>query len=206
MLSLIIPAYNEEERIGQVLDAVIAAGVFDQVIVVDDGSTDRTAEVATAHRVEVVRLPTNRGKGAAVAAGLSRAQGEVIGFLDADLVGLRPEHIRALVLPVIEGQADMTIGLFGGGRLSTDLAQKLTPILTGQRVVHRRWLPPADFSMARYGIEVLLHKHVKDSGGRIVEVSLDEVTHHMKEEKLGWRKGVAARLRMYWDILKVMAK
>lgn len=83
--------------------------------------------MARAHRVEVVCLPTNRGKGAAVAAGLSRAQGEVIGFLDADLVGLRPEHIRALVLPVIEGQADMTIGLFGGGRLSTDLAQKLTP-------------------------------------------------------------------------------
>ncbi|MDI3257264.1 MAG: glycosyltransferase [Kyrpidia sp.] len=206
MLSLIIPAYNEEGRIGRVLDAALAADVFDQIIVVDDGSTDRTADVAGVRRVQVLCLPANRGKGAAIAAGLAAAQGDIVGFLDADLVGLRPEHVRALAGPVLRGQADMTIGLFGGGRLSTDLAQKLAPILTGQRVVRREWLPPVDFSEARYGIEVMLHKYVKELGGRIVEVPLDEVTHHMKEEKLGWRKGVAARLRMYWDILKVMAK
>jgi glycosyltransferase involved in cell wall biosynthesis len=180
--------------------------VFDQVIVVDDGSTDRTAAVAESRGVEVLRLPTNRGKGAAIEAGLKVARGEIIGLLDADLVGLRPEHIRALVWPVVSGHADMAIGLFGGGRLSTDLAQKLAPILTGQRVVRRELLNLNNLSEARYGIEVMLHKHVKEIGARIVEVSLDEVTHHMKEEKLGWRKGVAARLRMYWDILRVMAK
>ncbi|MBX6394670.1 MAG: glycosyltransferase family 2 protein, partial [Alicyclobacillaceae bacterium] len=158
MLSLIIPAYNEEDRIGRVLDAALAARVFDQVIVVDDGSTDRTADVAGARGVEVLRLPTNRGKGAAIEAGLTVARGEIIGLLDADLVGLRPEHVRALVWPVVSGQADMAIGLFGGGRLSTDLAQKLAPILTGQRVVRRELLNLNNLSEARYGIEVMLHK------------------------------------------------
>ncbi|MDI3327214.1 MAG: glycosyltransferase family 2 protein [Alicyclobacillaceae bacterium] len=206
MLSLIIPAYNEEDRIGPVLDAVLAAGVFHEVIVVDDGSSDRTAEVARRKGVEVLQLPENRGKGAAVEAGLSVARGEIIGFLDADLVGLRPEHVRALVEPVVNGEADMTMGLFGGGRLSTDLAQRLAPVLTGQRVLRREFLAIPDLAGARYGIEVMLHKHVKERGARILEVPLDDVTHHIKEEKLGWRKGVAARLRMYWDILKVMAK
>src|SRR6185437_14635373 len=96
-----LPAYNEAERIGNVIRPVLRAPSIEEVIVVNDGSTDSTAEVARAfHGVRVVDLPRNMGKGGAMAAGVAATDADILVFLDADLVGLRVEHIEALVEPV----------------------------------------------------------------------------------------------------------
>jgi hypothetical protein len=91
-LSLIVPAYNEAARLGAGLPRLLDAVPLEetQIIVVDDGSTDGTAEVAKWHlaglpRSVVLRLPKNSGKGAAVRAGVVKADGELIGYLDADM-------------------------------------------------------------------------------------------------------------------------
>ncbi len=82
--SIVIPAYNEEMRIGRTLEAVIASFPDAEVIVVDDGSSDATAAVAEAAGARVLRHGTNRGKGAAVRTGFAAAAGGVVGFIDAD--------------------------------------------------------------------------------------------------------------------------
>jgi dolichyl-phosphate beta-glucosyltransferase len=83
--SLVIPAYNEGNRIGKTLqDARNILGKDKEIIVVDDGSSDDTSEVARNAGAKVVRHKTNHGKGAAVRTGMSSAKGDVIGFIDAD--------------------------------------------------------------------------------------------------------------------------
>lgn len=201
----VIPAYNEEERIGKVLEAVKKSELVDGIIVVDDGSTDRTAEVAEKMGVTVIKNDENMGKGGALCRGFKNCDSEVILFLDADLVGLQPDQVDALVRPVKNGECEMTLGIFSNGRLSTDLAQKVAPFLSGQRAIKREVLENiSGLEISRYGVEVALTRYVQKNNVNIKEVLLKDVSHVMKEEKLGLIKGFAERIKMYWDIVKAL--
>lgn len=207
MVTLIIPAYNEADNIEQVLDVVVKMPDFQQIIVVDDGSTDGTYATIRKYPVDVIRHETNRGKGAAIWTGVQAARSPYLMMLDADLIGLRPTHLRSLLHPVVEKGADMSIGLFGVGRFATDWAQRVAPHLTGQRVFRRGVIEELpSLESTRYGLEVALTRHVRRRGYRLEEVFLDELTHRMKEEKLGVLRGVQARMRMYWDIVRVLMR
>ncbi|MCG0238008.1 MAG: glycosyltransferase family 2 protein [Firmicutes bacterium] len=206
-VAAVIPAYNEEATVGEIVATTRRVDLIDEVVVVSDGSTDRTAERARAAGARVIVLPENRGKAAAMRTGVEATEADVILFLDADLIGLTPAHVRSLVLPVLRGECEMSIGLFDEGRLATDLAQVLAPYLSGQRAVRREILmrmfaeePAADLS--RFGIEVALTRFVRRTGVRVVEVPLEEMTHRTKEEKMGLVRGLRARIQMYWEILK----
>lgn len=206
-VSVIIPAYNEEKHIGEVLAAVKAVkdvGEVVDIIVVNDGSTDRTAEVAYSFGVKVIELPRNMGKGCAMKVGLDNTSASVVLFLDADLVGIQPHHVRALLAPVYHGAADMALGVFCSGRGVTDLAQRLTPFLTGQRAV-KRWVLDMlneDVWNTGYGIEMVLTRYARKYNLKVMEVPLYGVTHAMKEEKMGVMRGMAARVKMYWEIAR----
>lgn len=206
-IAAVIPAYNEEATIGEIVSTLKLVDIVDEVIVVSDGSTDGTAALALLAGARVIEHTTNYGKAGAMKTGFDATQADVILFLDGDLIGLTEQHVRSLVMPVLQGEADMSIGIFDEGRISTDLAQFVAPYLSGQRAVKREILsdmfrtePDADVS--RFGIEVALTRHVKSRAHRVVEVPLEEMSHRMKEEKLGLVKGVAARLKMYYEILK----
>jgi glycosyltransferase involved in cell wall biosynthesis len=201
--AVVIPAYNEARRIRRVIDAARRAPGVVEIVVVDDGSTDHTALVAQASGARVVKLPENRGKGAALRAGAEDAQAPVLVFLDADLLGLTPAHVLALAEPVAAGRADMTMGVFAAGRARTDLAQKLTPFLSGQRALRREtFLAIPNLAEARYGVEVVLAGHAREAGLRVEKVNLPGVSQVMKEEKHGFWRGFGARLRMYWEIVR----
>jgi glycosyltransferase involved in cell wall biosynthesis len=106
-VSVVIPAYNEEEAIGAVVAAALSRAPWREVLVVDDGSGDRTAERAEAAGARVVRHPYNKGNGAAVKTGIREAQGDVVLLLDAD--GQHdPSDMLRLTTPV--GVFDMVIG------------------------------------------------------------------------------------------------
>jgi glycosyltransferase involved in cell wall biosynthesis len=207
-ITAVIPAYNEAERIHNVLSVVTAAALVNEVIVVDDGSSDRTGEVAASqHGVRVVRLAENQGKGTAMRTGAIAASGDLVLFLDADLRGLTPAQVDELVAPVFSDRAEMAIGIFRGGRASTDLAQVISPNISGQRCLYREFFLSAPLiEGSRSGVEIALTIHARANKLSIEIVPLEGATHVMKEEKMGFWKGAVARFLMYGDILMTLAR
>ncbi|HYE83881.1 MAG TPA: glycosyltransferase family 2 protein [Clostridia bacterium] len=204
-VTAIIPAYNEEQTIAGVVNCVKRVDKIKRIIVVSDGSTDRTAAIARECGADVVELAENVGKGGAIKAGVNACGTEMILFLDADLIGLTEKHVLDLIEPVISNKADMTIGIFRNGRMVTDLAQKVTPHLSGQRAIKKSVIDRIpNIDIMRYGVEVALTRYVEKISIRVQEVDLPDMTHVTKEEKLGLIKGVQARLKMYWDIVKIL--
>jgi len=148
-VTVIIPALNEEESIGQVL-AAIPSGVIDEIIVVDGGSSDGTAAIARAGGARIVHEPQG-GYGRACAAGVAAAQGDVVLFLDADGAD-DPGQIPDLVVPILAGRADMVLG----SRLAGEIApgampwhQRFGNRLAAWLIRHLYGLPLTDLSPFR---------------------------------------------------------
>ena len=111
-ISCIICAFNEEKRIGVVLTALKNHPNIDEVIVVDDGSTDKTKEVAGSFAfVKLVSHAKNKGKSSAMAIGIEMARNSVLMFLDADIINITPGDITELAKPVLDGVADVSMSL-----------------------------------------------------------------------------------------------
>lgn len=207
-VAAVVPAYNEATRLPRVLQVLTTCDCLHEILVVNDGSTDNTAEVAQRFpRVRVLNLPVNRGKGGAMFAGATATDAELIVFFDADLIGLKPEHVAKLLEPVLVGEAAMAIGVFRGGRLSTDLAQILVPFISGQRALLRDlFLEVPAIESTRSGVEIALTLHFLRRRYPVVQVVLTGITHTMKEEKLGWLRGTLARGKMYAEIARAFAR
>jgi len=207
-VSVVVPAYNEAGRIGAVLDPIVASSLVDEVIVVDDGSEDGTAEEAKGFPVRIVTLPENRGKAAALAVGVSKARNDTLLFLDADLVGLTTEHVDQMLRTYRDQRLDMVVGVFADGRKNTDFAQKINPYASGQRVLPRRLWKRAreNVEEMNFGIEMALSRLASKEGWRKEYVKLEGVSHILKEEKRGLVKGTLDRLKMYGDMVKWLFK
>jgi len=108
-VSFIIPAYNEAATIGEVLDRVLAVPVDKQVIVVDDGSTDATSEIASRRDGVVVLRKANQGKGSAIRHAIGHLDGDITVIQDADLE-YDPADVPALIEPIERGVADVVFG------------------------------------------------------------------------------------------------
>ncbi|MCS7300181.1 MAG: glycosyltransferase [Fimbriimonadales bacterium] len=216
-IAAIVPAYNEATRLPSVLQVLTQCPILHEILVVNDGSSDGTAEAAlqfaTQHSapphppVRVINLPANRGKGGAMFAGATATDADVIIFFDADLIGLKPEHVERILKPVLEGEVAMSIGVFRGGRLSTDMAQILVPYISGQRALLRElFVEIPGIERTRSGVEIALTLHFRRNRYPVAMVVVEGVTHTMKEEKLGWARGVWARARMYAEIGKAFLR
>ena len=187
-ISIIIPAYNEAKRIGNVLSKI--PDFADEIIVVDDGSKDNTAEVAKKYGANIIRLKENQGKGAAMNAGMKEATGDIIVFIDADGQH-NPEEITKLLKPILQDEADFVIGSrlikVQGKRpfirkisnfLSTSLIRlklgiNVKDTQSGFRALKREFLP--EIESKRYEVETeLLIKAVK-KGARVKEVPVERI-------------------------------
>ncbi len=207
-VTAIVPAYNEAGRIGRVLEVLRQVDILEEIIVVDDGSTDATpAEVTQSAladpRVRLLRHPSNCGKGEAVKTGWNAAKSTFVLLLDADLIGLTPRHLDNLMQPVVDGVLDMTVGVFQGGHFNTDLAHRLTPWLSGQRCVRRELLNQISWKAASgYGIETALTVAAHQNDWRTGRVILHGVWHPDGEHHRGLWGGLRNRLRMYVHIVR----
>lgn len=207
-VSIIIPAYNEAERIGATVDALIKLKLGDEVVVVDDGSKDKTAATALEHGATVVRKVKNRGKGAAMNAGLAVARGEFIVFLDADL-GDSAGRAQPIIELVKEGDADLAVGAFsapGGGfglvrrlaRLGVRLlgGPAMDAPLSGQRAMRREVLN-AIYPLRRdFGVETEMLVRAARAGFSVVEAPVD-MTHRPTGRSL---RGFAHRARQGFGV------
>ena len=190
MISILIPAYNEATRIADTIRSVRAVELPAdvEIVVVDDGSNDNTAQVAEKAGADTVLRKSNGGKGAALNAGLQLSTGEFLVLLDADL-GSSAAEFAKLIAPVLSGEADMTIATFperpgrGGGmglvvRLARWGIDKLTgrqmraPI-SGQRALKRSVLLSTGGFASGWGVEIGLTVRALRSGFTVLEVATD---------------------------------
>ncbi|MBS4536013.1 glycosyltransferase family 2 protein [Clostridium sp. D2Q-14] len=206
-ITAIIPALNEEKTIENIIETVKKVDLIDNIIVISDGSTDDTAYIAKKTGVNVIEFNMNKGKGAAVKSGFEYSETDIVLFLDADLLGLTPKHITNLILPIISDEYSMTIGIFTKGRFKTDFAQKITPFLSGQRAIRGdlfKKIPNIDIS--KYGLEMTITKYFINNDIKFKEIPLNNLTHLVKEEKMGVLNGFKERFRMYLDISKFLIR
>jgi len=202
--SAIIPAYNEEKTVGKVTKTLVQSGVFQDVIVVDDGSSDQTAEAAEQAGATVIRSANNQGKGRAMALGVRSTDSPVVCFFDADLIGLQVEHIKQLVAPVAAGELDMHVGTVDRGSFINTLSSKL-PAVSGQRALRREvfeGVPPRH--VAGFGIETALNYSCRTSGRSMRRFYLRNVTIIRKIQKVGLLRGLRGYLRMWYRVLERM--
>ena len=202
-ISCIVCALNEGPRIGAVLEVATAHPLIAEVIVVDDGSTDDTAQVvARFARVRLISHARNQGKSKAIATGVGAARHDLLMLLDADLKGLRDDDLTALAAPVLEGRAAVSMSL---RRNSLALFRWVgIDFVSGERVVEKSLL--ADVlqdihALPRFGIEVFMNKRIIGARLPIAIASWQAVTQSRKTEKLGWWRGVLAEWRMVFDLM-----
>ena len=202
-ISCIICALNEGPRIGAVLDVATIHPLVTEVIVVDDGSNDDTAQVVARYpAVRLISHEKNQGKSKAIATGVAAASHDLLMLLDADLKGLRPDDLTSLAAPVIERRAAVSMSL---RRNSLAIFRWVgIDFVSGERVVDRRLL--ADVlhdihALPRFGIEVFMNKRIIAAQLPVAIANWREVTQSRKTEKLGWWRGVRAEWRMVFDLM-----
>ncbi|HUA11338.1 MAG TPA: glycosyltransferase family 2 protein [Solirubrobacteraceae bacterium] len=215
-VSFLIPAYNEASTIGEVLDRIVALGLDYEIVLVDDGSTDATAEIAERHpgsdgRVQVLRKP-NGGKGSALRHGIPHCGGEVVVIQDADME-YDPRDVPSLIEPIKLDAADVVYGSrLAGGRpqraymfwhlvgnrflsLLTGLLfnTTLTDMETGYKAFRREALVRLNLTEDRFGIEPEITGEICRRGLRVYEVPISYYGRTYAEGKgITWRDGFRA--------------
>jgi len=204
----IVAAYNEEGTIADVLRALTASPLIDEVIVVSDGSQDATVEIArTFDGVRTVALHENHGKGFAMAVGVATATNDTLFFCDGDMYNVTEDHISALVNPVLRGDCDMNIGVRNRGEVANflHLRMKCGPILSGIRVMRREvfeTVPPQ--YQSHYKIEAALNCFCARAGYRQQETVIYGLDHVIKESKRGLADGLQARWKMSREVFLLL--
>ncbi|MGL6104904.1 glycosyltransferase family 2 protein [Romboutsia sp.] len=218
-ISIIIPAYNEENKIKDTLENIKNIDEINEIVVVDDGSSDNTTEVAktvNSDKIKVFRLDKNKGKGYALNYGLKIAMenADIIGFLDGDL-GSSSSEVKKLITPILNNEADVIIAKFpaakkkGGLGFVKGLAkdsvlemtgESLDATLSGQRIFKKEVLEKFDEIPFGYGVEVGMTIDILKYGYKIKEV-LVNMTHSETGRDL---KGFIHRGKQYYHIKKVL--
>ena len=201
-VAAVIPALNEEASIEKVLEAIKEVKEIDEIIVVDDGSTDQTAQKARQAGVRVISLGVNRGKGEAMQCGVKATRAEIIVFSDADLLNLQPSHLRTILTPVLSGQYQMTTGTLERGKHIDRLNHYLEAPFSGLRVVRRElWEAVPSHFKKGYLVESGLHWTAKRNNIETKNFVLSGLEHLTKIKKQGKTKGILAYLIMWAQII-----
>mgnify|MGYP001502956578 CR=1 FL=1 len=214
-VSIIIPAYNEAERIGTTLRSLVQSGSwFDELIVVDDGSGDGTSSIAKQWTDQVVRLEENRGKGYALTLGSSIAKGDLLLFLDADLEKTAALAKR-LLPPIAENRVEMTVAILpptrkSGFGLVKRLARwgiyrktgvLLQAPLSGQRAIRKDVFQASSPAEQGFGFEVDLTVKLLKRGYQIEELEIPFSHRETGKDVAGFihrfRQGVAVSQALF---------
>lgn len=215
-VTVVLPAYNEESRIVDTLKAVKGLSLVDEIIVVNDGSTDRTAEQVREMAITLIDLPTNQGKGGAMNAALPYINCDLVVFLDADLGSSAKEAVK-IIQVVADGLCDLAIAAFpaptrkGGFGLVKGTAawairragkMEVTAPLSGQRAMTRKALEMLSPFDEDYGVELGMTIKALALGLRVMEVPTT-MSHKETGRDI---KGFLHRGKQFIDVIRVLNK
>ena len=214
-LTLVMPAFNEINTISETISRVVSLDFVNQLIVVDDGSTDGTRSILAKinnQKVKVIFHEINLGKGAALHTGFREAIGPFVGVQDADLE-YDPNDLEKFLPPLLSGRADAVFGsrfrsgevgrvLYYwhslGNRLLTTLSNmatniNLTDMETCYKVIRKDVLDQIELKEKRFGFEPEITAKLASRGARIYEVGISYYGRTYDEgKKIGWKDGVRA--------------
>ena len=216
-LSIVIPCFNEKATILELIDAVRSAPIQDQqIIIVDDGSTDGTREILKEIEnqadIHIIYQDKNKGKGAALSTGFAAATGDICIVQDADLE-YDPQEFPLVIQPILDGKADVVFGSrFQSGRphrvvyfwhrigngvltllsnIFTDL--NLTDMETCYKAFKREVIQSITIEEKRFGFEPEVTAKISKKNLRIYEVGISYYGRTYSEgKKIGWKDGVRA--------------
>ena len=189
-VSIVIPAYNEEATVAKVVSVARKLSYVDEVIVVDDGSTDRTVEEAENAGATVISHIMNEGKGSAIKTGFKNSHGDIVAFIDADVSNFTSEKIDKIIRPILEDKTDITKTKFAreSGRVTELTAKPLLGFffpelsyeqpLSGQFAGKRSALNKIRFEKD-YGVDVGIVLDADVHGIKILEVDIGDICHDM---------------------------
>ena len=202
-ISAIIAAYNEEKTIAEVLGVLSRNPLIDEVIVVSDGSSDETVNIARSFNATTIALRANCGKGYAMRVGVEYASHDILFFVDGDMFNLTDEHISSLVKPVLRDECDMNIGVRNRDPIRNffHLEMKVGPVLSGIRVMRRAvWDTVPTRYQERFKIEAALNFFCSRAGFRQRQTIVYRLGHLIKESKRGLLQGLASRWEMSREV------
>jgi glycosyltransferase involved in cell wall biosynthesis len=215
-ITALVAAYNEEEKISFTINALKKIDLINEIIVVDDGSTDSTKLKAESLNVKVIDFPKNLGKGKALNLAIEKIEADIVVLVDGDVADSAFE-IRKLIEPVLKGEADMAIADFPkaetkGGfgfvkKLSKWGIKKLSGLdvnepLSGQRVIREDVLKRVGKFETGFGIETALTIDAARLGFKIIEVPVN-MSHSETKRDLS---GFIHRGKQLLDVLRVILK
>ncbi|MCE5314829.1 MAG: glycosyltransferase [Armatimonadota bacterium] len=214
-VSVLIPAYNEEDLIGQTVQAALGMPGIREVVVIDDGSEDETPFVAHEAGARVIQMDQNLGKGAAMNRGVAETDSDILLVIDADLGTCAVETYR-LLEPILADQADMSIAVMkappghkGGFGIVLKLARwgirkyggtLVTAPISGQRAIRRKLIEDIGGFEKGFGVETALTIDALRKGYRIVEVPLP-LNHRVSGRNL---RGFLHRGHQFIDIARAL--
>lgn len=192
-IAAVIPAYNEDRTVGLVVRAVKSVPAISEVIVVDDGSEDRTKERARAAHAKVITINPNQGKGEAMVVGVS--------LTDADFINLTREHIETIIKPILDGRYDMVTGVVDRGKSINKIMESIDDPFAGIRALSREiWdMTPREFKDG-YLVDSGLHVTASRADKKIKNIVLQNLKQVSKTKKYGFVKGVFLYAKMWGEI------
>lgn len=215
---IVVPAYNEEKSIESTINGLRNIEIIDDIVVVNDGSTDNTKKILDTLDVNVINLDTNHGKGYAMKKAIEETDCDIIGFVDGD-VGETSIEVEKLIRPVIMDEVDFTIAMFpkasdnvnikGGFGLVKNLAKKgvyfytgklMDTSLSGQRVYKKSVVDSIKYIPTHYGIEIAMTIQAIRNGYSYKEIPVN-MTHRYTDRSI---RGFKHRGKQFIDILKTL--
>lgn len=202
VVSAIVPVFNEEKTVAGVVRALLASRFIDEVICVNDGSTDKSPEIlrALGDKIRLLDFKINRGKGFALASGIRKAAGEIVVFCDADLLNVSDKYLGHLLGPIFRGKARAVLGY----PMKESGVPNVFAMLTGERAYYRKDLLPHLKRMTgtRFGVETFLNGLFDEK--ETVKVPLVGLKGFYKHEKYAPKEALKEYVKEAIEIVREM--